>query len=340
MMRRTTMIVALAIALPLAGAACASSKPNATPTVQIKTDAPAAGPFLLAQFDDGVGAISESEPATVWHEAAAVAALDGSAVFTVGHDPAKDSDRLERLDLRTGAVVSEWPLSTRGLEVDAVAPAGRWVALTDRRAGYGSQGRTLTKLVVFDPEGGLEVKRIDLIGDVQPEAFSVDGRFVFALNYSPDHYRVQTIEILTGERYDTVDRDKGLPPEDMEGHAVHGVMSADHTLLATLYRNPGDAEEPAFVHVIDLTHGWSYCADLPEPFGTGPQGSDAIELTPNDTVLVAANTAVRLAEIRIDDVRTPVGPVRVTYRPGTIPPKFPPMKSIAGFAFVIAPIAE
>jgi hypothetical protein len=340
MTRHTTMIVSLAIALPLAGAACASSTPKATPTVQIKTDAPAAGPFLLAQFEDGVGAISETEPETVWHEANAVAAQDGSAVFTVSHDPVKDSDRLERLDLRTGDVVTEWPLSTPGLEVDAVAPDGRWVALTDRRAGYGSQGRTLTKLVVFDPEAGSEVKRMDLIGDVQPEAFSVDGRLVFALNYSSDHYRVQTIEVLTGERYDTADRDKGLPPEDMHGQAVHGVMSADHKLLATLYRNPGDAEEPAFVHVIDLTHGWSYCADLPEPFGTGPYGSDGIELTPDGTVLVAANTAVRLAEIRIDDVRTPVGPVRVTYRPGTIPPKFPMLKSIAGFAYVIAALPD
>ena len=340
MTRRTPLIVSFAIALAIAGTACTSGKPDATPTVQIKTGEPAPGPFLLAQFTDGVGAVSETKPATVWHDEAAVAALDGSAVFTVSHDPAKDSDRLERLDLKTGAVVTEWPLQTAGLEVNAVAPAGRWVALTDRKAGYGSQASPATKLVVFDPRAGREAKRMDLAGDVQPEAFSVDGTLVFALNYSADHYRVQTIELLTGERYDTSDRDKTLPAEDMHGHAVHGVMSADRKLLATLYRNPGDNEEPAFVHVLDLTHGWSYCADLPEPFGTGPEGTDAIELTRNGTVLVAANTAVRLAEIRIDDVRTPVGPVGVTYRPGTIPPQFPPMKSIAGFAFVIAPIAE
>jgi len=58
----------------------------------------------------------------------------------------------------------------------------------------------------------------------------------------------------------------------MHGHPVHGVLSADHTLLATLYRDPSDDDEPAFVHVLDLSHGWSFCADLPAPFGTGPAG--------------------------------------------------------------------
>ena len=65
----------------------------------------------------------------------------------------------------------------------------------------------------------------------------------------------------------------------MHGHAVHGVMSEDRTLLATLYRNPANTDEPAFVHVLDLQHGWSYCADLPVPFGTGAPGTDLIELT-------------------------------------------------------------
>jgi hypothetical protein len=141
-------------------------------------------------------------------------------------------------------------------------------------------------------------------------------------------------------RYDTIGRDKTSPPEDMHGHAVHGVMSKDHKLLATLYRNPGHAGEPAFVHVIDLVHSWSYCADLPAPFGAGPAGTDVIELSPNDTVIVAANAAGRLAEIHIDDVRTPgTGPVRVAYRSGTIAPAYPGLESIPGFEYVLAPLA-
>ena len=309
--------------------------------MKIDAPAPAPGPVLLVQFDKGIGAVAEGSSVPVWQDPDAIAALDGSAVFTVRRAGPGGTDHLVRLDLRSGAVSASWPLSTAGLAVNAVAPEGRWVALSNRRAGYGSQGRASTVLVVFDTRAGAEAKRVDLAGDVQPEAFSVDGALVFALGYSADHYRVQTIELLTGERYDTNDRDKGLPPEDMHGHAVHGVMSADHKLLATLYRNPANAKEPAFVHVIDLEHTWSYCADLPVPFGTGPAGTDVIQLTANGTVLVAANGAGRLAEINIDDVRTPgTDPVRVAYRAGTIPPAHPELQTIPGFGYVLATIAE
>jgi hypothetical protein len=91
-------------------------------------------------------------------------------------------------------------------------------------------------------------------------------------------------------------------------------------VLATLYRNPGDDAEPAFVHILDLVHGWAYCADLPPPFGTGPPGTDEIELTPADTVLVTttqaqASHASRVAEIHIDEVLTPSAtPITVKYR--------------------------
>jgi hypothetical protein len=332
------MLVPLASVLVVAGAtACASSKPKATRTVNVESPAPTSGPVFLAQFDKGIGSVAAGSATPLWHEPDAVAALDGSAVFTVSHDPSKDSDRLERLDLRRGDVVTSWPMHTPGLAVNAVAPSGRWVALTDRQPGYGSQARTSTTLVVYDTRAGAEVKRINLAGDVQPEAFSIDGALVFALSYAADHYRVQTIQLLTGERYDTTDRDKTLPREDMHGHAVHGVLSGDHKLLATLYRNPAGAKEPAFVHVIDLEHTWSYCADLPAPFGTGPAGTDVIELTAAGTVVVAANSADRLAEIHIDDVRTAgTDPVRVAYRAGTIPPAHPELEAIPGFGYVLA----
>ena len=116
---------------------------------------------------------------------------------------------------------------------------------------------------MFDPGTGTETHRLVLSGNLRPEAFSVDGTLIFALDYRGDHYRVQTINLASGERYDTSDRDKVVQPEDMHGSSVRGVMSADRTLLATLYRDPGNAKEPAFVHVLDLEHGWSYCADLP-----------------------------------------------------------------------------
>ena len=41
----------------------------------------------------------------------------------------------------------------------------------------------------------------------------------------------------------------------MTGHRVRGVLSEDRQLLATLYQDPGNAEEPAFVHVLGLRYG-------------------------------------------------------------------------------------
>lgn len=291
---------------------------------------------VLAQFENGVGAFSSGSSSPIWNDPAAVAAIDGSAVFSVRREAA---DRLARLDPRTGTAVSSWPLST-GLSVSAVAPGGRWIALTDRRYGKGSTSSGgSTTIVVFDPEAGSEVNRIVLAGNVRPEAFSVDGRSIFALDYRGDHYRVQTIDVSTGRRRDTIGRDKFVASEDMHGASVRGVMSADRTLLATLYRDPGNAEEPAFVHVLDLEYGWSYCADLPRPFGTGPPGSDVIELTPRNTVVVAATEARRVAEIHIDEVHTPgVTPVDVEYRNGTVSFDVPAFRSTPGFGHVIARI--
>lgn len=235
--------------------------------------------------------------------------------------------------------MSSWPV-TKGLFVSAVAPDGRWVALTDRRPGYDLSAGAFTELVVFDPVAAHVARRLTLSGNVQPEAFSADGRRVFALDYRGDHYRVQTVELSTGRQFDTSDRDKTVSAEDMHGAAVRGVMSSDRSLLATLYRNPGNDEEPAFVHVLDLQHGWSYCADLPQPFGTGSPGSDVIELTSTNTVIVAASSSSRVAEIHIEDVRTPGNaPVEVDYRAGTVASTGATFRWTPGFGHVIATIA-
>lgn len=332
-MERRALLTIAATLILAASAGCGSSAPKATPEVKVLNPPPAPGHRLLAEFDDGVGAVQEGASAPIWREPDAVAALDGSAVFSIRKGDERE-DHLVRLDPRSGSVVSESSVPTH-LSVSAVAPGGRWVAMTDRTPGYGSQGRGSTDLDVFAGATGTVSSPIDLKGDLQPEAFSTDGKSMFTLSYFPDHYRVETIDVATGDHYDTSARDKG-PVEDMHGHAVHGVLSADHTLLATLYRDPTDAGAPAFVHVLDLQNGWSYCADLPGPFGTGTPGSDAIQLLRNDVVEVAATHAERIAEVRIDAVHTPTSPVTVTYRTGTIAPPPTSLTAISGFDHVIA----
>jgi hypothetical protein len=297
MSRHQLILSTVVPALVLAGAGCGSDpRPAATVNVSSPTST-----------------TSTTAPGPVADDTPVAAALDGSAAFSI-----RDG-RLVRIDPDTNAEMASWRLPRGTVSINAVAPGGRWIALTDRPSGYdASQPRASTELVVFDADAGAEAHRIALDGDVLPEAFSVNGKLVFALDYRGDHYRVQTITLATEERVDTSERDKTLEPEDMHGTTVRGVLNADHTLLSTLYRNPGNDKEPAFVHILDLVHGWAYCADLPAPFGTGPPGSDLIELTPADTVVVTATQTSRTAEIHIDEVRRPSPkPVTVEYRDAT-----------------------
>ena len=293
------VILVGALVLGIAGVGCGSD-PRSAATVNVSSPPTSTGP-------------TGPTGSTVADDAAAVAALDGSAVFSI-----RDGE-LVRIDPDTNDVMSSWDLPRDMASISAVAPEGRWVALTDRPAGYdASQLRTATELVVFDPATGSETHRIPFTGDVRPEAFSVNGTLVFALDHRGDHYRVQTIILATGERYDTSNRDKTLEREDMHGTTVRGVLNGDRTVLATLYRDPGNDKDPAFVHILDLVHGWAYCADLPRPFGEGP-GTDRIELTTADTVVVTSADASRIAEIHIDEVLTPSAtPITVKYRDGAV----------------------
>lgn len=203
MKTRALLVGTITLAVTVVFAGCGSSTRSAR-DVRVgdpsSTTSPstAAGPSSLAEFETGVGAVAENEPQPIWFETDAVAALDGTSVFAIHHDTATDTDLLVRIDPATGAVMKQWPLPQTGLSISAVAPKARWIALTDRHPGYGSQDRATTHLVVFDAFTGVIVKQLDLTGDVQPEAFSVDGSLVFALDYRIGYYRVQTIEVATG----------------------------------------------------------------------------------------------------------------------------------------------
>jgi hypothetical protein len=331
MMRRTT-IGAAAVTLVLVAGCGSQPGVGAPPTAS--TPAPAE-PLVLVQLHRGVGAVPVGSDDPRWADPSAVAALDGSAVFSIRRSAG--ADELARLDPDTGDAITAWPLPSTMESISAVSPGGRWVALTDGPAAYTPGApRPATRLVVFDTDTGSESRRLELRGDVRPEAFSVTGELVFALDYRGDSYRVQTVYLETGEQYDTSSRDKSVEREDMYGTSVRAVLSADKTLLSTLYRNP-DPDEPAFVHILDLQNGWAYCADLTAPFGTGPEGSDRIEITPAGTVVVAATQVNRIAEIHIEEVHQPSDqPVTVEYRDGALPPTEPAFDASTGFAQVIA----
>jgi hypothetical protein len=332
-MTRRTALCLTAIVLAV-GAGC-GSQPGVSAPPTTAEPAPV-GPLVLAQFDQGVGALPAGSDDPQWADPSAVAALDGSAVFSVRRSSA--GDELARLDPKTGDVTASWPLPAGTVSIGAVSPGGRWIALTDGEPEYTERApRPATRLVVFNAATGAATRRFDLTGDVIPEAFSVDGRFLFVLENRGDHYGVQTLDLVTSERFDTNTRDKDILREVMYGTAVRGVLSADGTLLATLYRNPNGKGEPAFVHILDLKNAWAYCADLVKPFGTGPEGSDRIELTAAGTVLVTALNAGRVAEIHIDEVHRPTAePVTIEYRDETVTPSTSELGGPSGYGYVIA----
>ena len=248
----------------------------------------------MLSTDPGVTAVDAGTTHKVWNDDGAVSALDGSAVFTRG------AGTLVRLDPRTGESLSSWPIDAT-LNPIVVAPGGKWVALTDASGDYNpDQPRGSTRLVVVDGTSGQELHRLDVVGDVEPEAFSPDGERLVVLDHRGAIYRVQWLELASGERYDTIDENKN-PVGDMTGHRVRGVLSEDDQLLATLYQDPGNAEEPAFVHVLALG-GWTYCVDLPAPFGSGADGTELIERA-GDTVAVISEQFDQRAEFSLKDLQ-------------------------------------
>ena len=167
---------------------------------------------------------------------------------------------------------------------------------------------------MVDGISGAPRARFDLPGNVEPEAFSTDGAQLVVLDHHDVGYRVQLLDLTTGNRYDTSDENKN-PIGDMTGHRVRGVLSADRTLLATLYQNPGHPEDPAFVHVLNLS-GFAYCVDLPAAFGESPDGNVLIERA-GDEVKVISEHADQRAQFSLEELqRVGSSNVRVTVTPG------------------------
>jgi hypothetical protein len=93
---------------------------------------------------------------------------------------------------------------------------------------------------------------------------------------------------MTTGRWDpTLGPDKTADPEDMYGSVVQAALSPDHTLLATLYRDPVHPDHTAFVHLLSLVNGTTVCVDLHAPFGVDDaRGVDRLTWTDPSTVVI------------------------------------------------------
>jgi sugar lactone lactonase YvrE len=84
------------------------------------------------------------------------------------------------------------------------------------------------------------------------------------------------------------------PVENMTATRLVQVASPDGSYLYTLYTNqrpvylqepasvdPKEESEVAFVHTVDLRSGFAVCIALPDDFGTVPQQSSAVAISPD-----------------------------------------------------------
>jgi hypothetical protein len=208
---------------------------------------------------------------------------------------------LRTVDAFDGDAVGDVSLSGT-VDVRAVSFRGDLVALSpDARAVNGRQpGRSSTKLVVASTIGATPTRTYDVAANIEPEAFSTDGRALFVVQYlppmNPDRYQVRRLDLASGE-LTLVQSVDGANQGQMPGIARTSVMAPDGKRLYTLYTSEADGQRYSFVHVLDLDKQWAHCVDLPPTFGQDPDAM-GIAINPIGTrVYVADVAAGKLAAI-------------------------------------------
>lgn len=277
---------------------------------------------------------------TVVTRSAAVVSGDGTRL--VRAELTGGGTRLTNHRIADGSSVSGG-LLTGQLAARATNPDGTLVALATvgepGTSPYRPGGRERTTIVVAGSAG--QQHRVELPGNLEPEAFDSSGQALFVLDYlppkAPDRYRVRVVDLATGELQPLLTRVKSaVPPgaeEEMRGEGRQAVYDTVTRQLFTLYTHQPDHEHTrdliagaredaphvhAFVHTLSLTERWAFCVDLPSPFGEGPAAAHAITLDqPGGAVYVVDATSGTVATIspsgltvdRIVRFTPPTGPV-------------------------------
>lgn len=248
--------------------------------------------------------------------------LSGDGTRLVRSAQAGSSTVLTSHRLPGGELVSSGTV-TGQLAARATSPDGSLVALaTPAGPGTGPYrpgARERTTIVVADSAG--QRSRVELPGNLEPEAFDSSGQVLFVLDYlppaAPDRYRVRAVDLPSGKLRPLLTRLKAVVPagaeEEMRGEGRQAVYDPRTRQLFTLYTHQPDhlhtrdlirgarAGAPhvhAFVHTLSLAEGWAFCIDLPAPFGEQPAAGHAIALSPRgDRLCVVDATSGALAVI-------------------------------------------
>jgi outer membrane protein assembly factor BamB len=301
-MRRHNLVPVVA-ALVIALGACARSSAEplesqqqspADPSTTTTAPAPAPDPLLFLSGRDEVVAVRTTDGSVSYRGHAGMAAPDRSAIVQVV------GRQVVAVDPFTGDARWTHPIPA-GRRVRVVSRGAELVALVDGELLTPSDPRATTELVIADANGA---RALTVEGNIDPEAFLLDGTTLVAVEYlpalNPDHYAVRLVDLATGAVRPVPDQPghhpDNAPRERMQGYARTQVASADGRFLYTYYASPEGVHDElgtfyAFVHVLDLEHGWAYCIDLAEPFGTGGEGwsEPALAITPDGERLIVTD---------------------------------------------------
>ncbi|MFE9959972.1 YncE family protein [Micromonospora sp. NPDC005299] len=273
---------------------------------------------LLVHVDEGQALLRGTDRRTIPR---AVASADGAWIFATAPDGPDTA--CWRIDTTTTHASAKTVLPGRWVP-QAVSADGTGLALTTTGAtvnGGRPAGREVTPVLVADVNGARH--RLDLRGNVVPEAFTADRTGLFVLDWlpptAPDRYRVRVVDLATGEPGPLSTRDKSaVPPgaeEEMRGDGRQAVLAPDRTVLYTLYTHqpghqhtrdlvsgrPGNAH--AFVHTLNLRERWAYCIDLPHPFGEAAAVGHAMAISPDGgRLLVADVSSGTVADISTEEL--------------------------------------
>jgi hypothetical protein len=309
--RRSLLRLAGGAAGAAALAACTPRTTDATSTAE--PPAPAKTDLLYVTTTKGLAVIRTDNGKPTLTAGAALTTPDWQHVIAT--EPEAKGTRFVTREPQSGRIIAGANLPDR-LEPRVVSPDGRMVALaTPGAAGsstYRPAGRERTTIVVADAAG--ERVRMDLPGNLEPEALPDFGSVLYVLDYlppaKPDRYRVRAIDLNNKQLRALLTKDKVPVPagaeEEMRGEGRQAVYDRSRQILFTLYTHQPDHEHTrdlvnggarrdaphvhAFVHSLHLEQGWAFCIDLPSPFGERPAAGHAIALQADNSQLYVVDT--------------------------------------------------
>ncbi|HEX5598449.1 MAG TPA: hypothetical protein VFX61_20890 [Micromonosporaceae bacterium] len=298
----------------LAGSGCDVRRPAAGTTTQPMPQQENSDTLVVETAGGGVALLDASTGGMLVRPAPALISGDGRRLVHI--EPEGSRTRLTSFRLPDGGKVSQAVLVEQ-LGGRATSVDGSLVALaTPAGAGstpYRPGARRSTTIMIADSSG--QRTRLELPGNLEPEAFDDSGQVLFVLDYlppmAPDRYRVRAVDLSTGQPEPLLTRLKTAVPEgaeeEMRGEGRQAVYDPRSHQLFTLYTHqpehqhtrdlvagarPDAPDVHAFVHTLNLGQHWAFCVDLPAPFGQQASAGHAIALSPaRDVVCVVDATS-------------------------------------------------